>query len=254
MKKGIINVKALLAGLLAGLGLVCWKSLRAEARLDMRPEHYGMTAGDMYVLAYLWTAEACHSPSSSNNLLPAGCNSPKTYWKTSLTIHGLWPQYSSGGYPSYCTKEAFNASIPHLIGWNDMTTYWPDINFSENDSRYGAFWEHEWIKHGTCTGLDQYTYFTTTLNMLKYKFITPKVISENIGLSVQKSVLIDALGGLNYVSLQCESEKHLSGVYTCWKQVNGFPVAQIQCPSDVIKEETCTGDRVMIDKLTTIFH
>jgi hypothetical protein len=55
-----------------------------------------------------------------------GCTDPATYMQTHLTIHGLWPQYSSGGYPATCTTEVFNALVPYEIGWDTMVTYWPD--------------------------------------------------------------------------------------------------------------------------------
>jgi ribonuclease I len=73
---------------------------------------YGLEqAMDMYVLAYTWTPEFCYGQAYP------GCKAPEDYWKTHFTLHGLWPQYSTGGYPSYCTTEPFDTTVPYTIGW-----------------------------------------------------------------------------------------------------------------------------------------
>merc|ERR1719486_1333597 len=107
------------------------------------------TEGDIYVFAYTFQPEFCYGTSYP------GCSDPEEYWGTHFTIHGLRPQYSSGGYPSSCTSEPFDQNIPDEIGWDTMTTYWPNVKYSESDPDYTEFWEHEWTKHGTCSGLSQ---------------------------------------------------------------------------------------------------
>lgn len=196
--------------------------------------------GDIFVFAYSWTPEFCYGQASY-----AGCKTPNDFWNKYFTIHGLWPQYSTGGYPATCTTEPFNSSIPIEIGWDTMTTYWPDVQYAETDSNYDSFWEHEWTKHGTCTGLSQYNYFQNTINLIK-KFGTPSVVTANVGGSVSASSLRQAFGGSTMVALQCESGQYLSGAYTCWSQSNGVPQQQITCPSDVQKEDTCTSSTVKI--------
>ena len=62
-----------------------------------------------YVYAYSWTPGFCY-----NQKYP-GCLDPEPYWTTNLTIHGLWPQYNTTGYPSFCTDEPFDPSIPDLV-------------------------------------------------------------------------------------------------------------------------------------------
>ena len=52
-------------------------------------------------------------------------------------MHGLWPQFFNGTYPASCS----NAPAPADLSKNlDIT---PDISLLQ----------HEWAKHGTCSGV-----------------------------------------------------------------------------------------------------
>jgi ribonuclease I len=51
-------------------------------------------ADTMYVLAYSWTPGFCNTQSND-----PGCSNPESYWKNHFTLHGLWPQYTTDGYP-----------------------------------------------------------------------------------------------------------------------------------------------------------
>eukprot|EP01035_Chromulina_nebulosa_P020890 gene20890-27079_t len=197
--------------------------------------------GEYFVFAYSWTPEFCYGKTSSY----PGCQAPQSYWGEYFTLHGLWPQYSSGGYPASCTTEAFNSSIPVAVGYDDMIKYWPNVQYAESDPQYDSFWEHEWTKHGTCTTLSQEEYFSAGLNLIK-KFGTPASLTSAVGGTIAATDLRNALGGAAYVSLQCTSGKYLNGAYTCWSMVNGLPSAQIQCASDVQKEDTCTSSTISV--------
>lgn len=198
---------------------------------------------DMYVFAYTWQAEFCYGKSNYY-----GCEHPEEYWQYDFTVHGLWPQYSSGGYPSSCTNEAFNASVVDAIGWDEMTTYWPNVQYTTTDPNYTDFWEHEWSKHGTCSGLSQYDYFTASLNLIK-QLGTPSDYSAAVGGYIDATQLRNDFGGANRAALQCTSSKYVNGVYTCWNQQNGIPTTQRDCPSDVVHEDTCTVQSLYVESL-----
>lgn len=100
-------------------------------------------------------------------------------------------------------------------------------------------------KHGTCSGLSQYDYFENTINLLK-KFGTPASVTAAVGSTISASSLRNDFGGASNVALQCESGKYLSGAYTCWTQSNGLPTKQVNCPADVIKEDTCTATTLFV--------
>ena len=195
----------------------------------------------IYVFAYSWTPGFCLDTNY------VGCSNPQEYWKTHFTIHGLWPQYATDGYPSYCSTEPFDSTVPSTIGFDTMTEYWPDVKYSETSSDYDSFWEHEWSKHGTCSQLSQINYFQDAIDLAE-TLDTPIYVSENIGKNISASTLRDEFGGNQYISLQC-NDYVLVGAYTCWSQTNGVPSSQIVCPTSVQKEDTCHDEYVFIETL-----
>ena len=75
-----------------------------------------------------------------------------------LTIHGLWPSYSSGIIPQWCNLDT-NIEINNFT--EDMEKYWINIYKKENKE----FWELEYNKHGFCYNQrlnyskDNYSYY-----------------------------------------------------------------------------------------------
>jgi len=202
----------------------------------------GGSTGDptMYVLAYSWTPGFCGTENGD-----PGCSAPESYWTDHFTLHGLWPQYTTSGYPSSCTAEAFDPKSPEAVGMSTMEQYWPNVQAAEGSSDYDDFWTHEWSKHGTCSGLAQTDYFNTTINLAK-SFGTPSIFTDNVGKSVNGDDLRNALGGKTMVTLICAGGKQLTGAYTCWSQTEGIPTVQTTCPSSVQSEDTCTSADVLV--------
>ena len=197
-----------------------------------------------YVYAYSWTPGFCYQ----HQYQYPGCITTEPYWTTNFTIHGLWSQYNTTGYPSFCTDEAFNTSIPELVGTSNMIQYWPNVQYDLSSPDYTSFWEHEWSKHGTCSGLSQYDYFNNAIQ-LTFRIPTPDILYYSIGNNMSANDLRNSFGGNDYVSLQCYNQ-YLTGIYTCWNQTNGIPISQIKCTDTVINEDTCKKcDTIMINKL-----
>jgi ribonuclease I len=204
------------------------------------------TSADMYVFAYIWEPESCYE-----NPTWSQCNSPQIFWGTNFVIHGLWPQYSSGGYPSTCTNEPFDNNVIDIIGLDTMNKYWPNVKSNVTAPDYNSFWQHEWTKHGTCSPLTQIEYFNSTIYLSK-TFGTPTIITANVGNTVSADYIRSAFGGPSMVSLQCDNN-YLSGVFTCWSMTttnDGTPDKQITCPIDVQNEDTCSKDTIIITSFT----
>ncbi len=79
-----------------------------------------------------------------------------------FTCHGLWPTYTNGSWPQYCSHEVLdNSSLKEIKV--DLNNHW-----SDDGNENWKLWSHEWSKHGTCA-LHNYfinnslDYFSTTL-------------------------------------------------------------------------------------------
>jgi ribonuclease T2 len=125
---------------------------------------------------------------------------------------------------------------------------WPDVKYDVNNPNYDSFWEHEWTKHGTCSGLSQYDYFAAAI-ALSSVLITPDLINESIGKNVNADLLRTSIAPAASVSLQCNHQQ-LVGIYTCWRQNENMPASLVECPADVMQEDTCKAtDEVFIPEL-----
>ncbi len=92
-------------------------------------------AFDFYLLNLSWSPEYCvQNPSS-----------PECAKHPGFVVHGLWPQNDDGTYPENCS----NAPGP-----SDPSA---DLDLIPTLSLI----THEWQTHGTCSGLDADTYFST---------------------------------------------------------------------------------------------
>jgi ribonuclease T2 len=155
-----------------------------------------------------------------------------------FTIHGLWPEYNNGNYPSNCPGPAFNVSaIQDLV--NNLDQYWPS-NQGGNDD----FWEHEWSKHGTCSNFGQHAYFQNAL-IFQNKFdIKSALDNANIVPSSSKkytassiSQAIDRSFGAT-PALHCDSSTFSEAAVCLTKSLSLMDCpsnlgSYFQCPSSV---------------------
>ncbi len=89
---------------------------------------------DYYLLTLSWAPEFCHSHGDSPE-----CSGQHF----GFVVHGLWPQFTAGGWPQNCSTD------PGLADPSTMIDIMPDPSLIA----------HEWSKHGTCSGLDANGYF-----------------------------------------------------------------------------------------------
>ncbi|KAL3631169.1 hypothetical protein CASFOL_024153 [Castilleja foliolosa] len=80
-------------------------------------------------------------------------------------IHGLWPNYETGGWPQNCDSESRFNETEILDLMDSMLKDWPTLACPVADGM--KFWGHEWVKHGTCSSLHQYSYFQAGLDLKK---------------------------------------------------------------------------------------
>ena len=94
---------------------------------------------DYYLLSLSWAPTYC--------LTHAGDGAECAGKGYGFVVHGLWPQYDTGGYPENCSTQ-FELS---------------DAAAAKGRALYPSehLMQHEWQEHGTCSGFDARTYFDT---------------------------------------------------------------------------------------------
>jgi ribonuclease T2 len=95
---------------------------------------------DYFLLTLSWAPEFCAT--NPNGRTSAECD-PKKHM--GLVVHGLWPQYDSGKWPEDCasTPPVASSTVDHMM---------PIMPGK-------VLIQHEWAKHGTCSGLSTQDYF-----------------------------------------------------------------------------------------------
>jgi ribonuclease T2 len=224
---------------------------------------------DFYTFSMHHQPEFCrwvdswHMPESPES----GChraNVPyKKSWEGQLTIHGLWPALYNGSHPTMCTDEklhpAFIAGLEVALEQNwtnirSITTKVRSTTWSYDDT---SLWSHEWHYHGTCSGMDQYTYFSTALQLL---VPTPPIVKERyrsdggVGV-VTRSELLAGYSFSTAVAeadssdlvaiISCDKDGYLSEVHICYEKKNITNLHHYipQCYSDELCKEECLKQR-----------
>lgn len=99
---------------------------------------------DYYLLSLSWSPEYCAGPSGGRD--PGQCGEGRRF---GFVVHGLWPQYERG-YPSSCGSAS---PVPDSLV-KMMLPLMPSPKLIQ----------HEWEKHGVCSGLDVNAYFRQIQN------------------------------------------------------------------------------------------
>jgi ribonuclease T2 len=76
-----------------------------------------------------------------------------------FVLHGLWPQFDSGGYPQDCAAGVDLDRAAEAVG----RTLYPSPTLMR----------HEWERHGTCSGLSPVEYFRAADRALAVLHIPP---------------------------------------------------------------------------------
>lgn len=199
---------------------------------------------DLYIMAMSHQPEFCFQHKSAGY---EGCQHPRDYWKAHLTIHGLWPEFNDGTWPSTCTREPLSKQVIEELK-EGLDIYWPNVKEPETDPEHDEFWRHEWSKHGTCSGLSQKEYF---ISALQHSLPTPDIV-QHPGSTVDKAALLEAYGGADKVVAVCAKGKFLSEVRSCLAvREDGMPQGQIPCPQKALEEDSC-GDSIIISKFPSM--
>jgi ribonuclease T2 len=119
-------------------------SLSLPAYADGQPGKF-----DYYLLTLSWSPEHCAKAKNDKRQ----CGGGKQY---GFVVHGLWPQYNKG-YPDSCSTTP---AVPKAVV-QEMLPIMPSEKLIQ----------HEWEKHGTCSGVKVGDYF----GLIKSTFQTIKI-------------------------------------------------------------------------------
>ncbi|MBT1427958.1 ribonuclease T2 [Dickeya dianthicola] len=127
------KVYSLLAGLVLATGMMVNPAVQAKGQAGVF---------DYYLLTLSWSPTFCLTHTTDQQ-----CT--KGY---GFVLHGLWPQYTNGGWPQDCP---------------------PITTLTAQERKYGntlfptdTLLTHEWSKHGTCSGLGANGYLQAADNAL----------------------------------------------------------------------------------------
>ncbi|HEY8095589.1 MAG TPA: ribonuclease T2 [Methylobacter sp.] len=134
----------------AALALIL--SLNLPAHADGQPGQF-----DYYLLTLSWSPEHCAEVPGDK----VQCNGGKHY---GFVVHGLWPQYNKG-YPDTCSTTP---AVPKAVV-QEMLPVMPSEKLIQ----------HEWEKHGTCSGKTVDEYFDLIQNTFQTIKIPPAFANPN---------------------------------------------------------------------------
>jgi len=184
---------------------------------------------DFYVLTLSWSPDHCARNGKRD---VQQCGSGKKY---GFVLHGLWPQYQKG-YPANCSTE----KLPPLVKQKFRGLF-------PNDRLF----DHQWQKHGTCTGQKPIEYLTLSRN-LKYSLVIPSAYKSpekpfHTTLEDLKSTFITAnkTWNVNGIAPVCsDSGRFLQEVFFCYSK-DGKPGI---CSAEILRrsQKSCGQDNFLV--------
>ena len=218
-------------GLLPHAILVAVIALSCASALARSRNHKGKGKPgvfDYYVLSLSWSPEYCAEPAGKNDNVQ--CGQGRRY---GFVVHGLWPQYEKG-FPESCAPHSTVSSA--IV---DRTL--PLMPSSK-------LIQHEWDKHGTCSGLDTAAYFDLIRSVREgvkipddYTAPIKQVTARRTDIK-EKFVAANAGYALDSLHLLC-SGRFLSEVRVCFSK----DMKPRACSADV--RDACSTDPVILRPL-----
>jgi len=110
---------------------------------------------DYYLLTLSWAPEFCAT--HAGNASSSECD-PKRHF--GFVVHGLWPENDDGSYPQDCApaQPVAQPTVQHMLAIMPAR----------------GLIQHEWAKHGTCSGLGAQDYFAAIEKAFRQVQIPPE--------------------------------------------------------------------------------
>jgi ribonuclease T2 len=133
---------------------------------------------DYYALALSWSPTYCSSAAGQDDMQQ--CGRGRRY---AFVLHGLWPQWQRG-WPEFCVTRSAWLAEGIVRGMLDIM---PSRRLVIN----------EWKRHGTCSGLDQQSYFALARSLYAKVQIPARYRSPEEPLSVAPGELVQDFTAAN---------------------------------------------------------
>ena len=123
---------------------------RQRHQADNTPGAY-----DYYLLNLSWAPEFCAT--HAGTVSSSECDPAHHF---GFVVHGLWPENDDGSYPQNCASASpvAQSTVQHML------PVMPDRGLIQ----------HEWARHGTCTGLAAQDYFNQIETAFRHIKIPPE--------------------------------------------------------------------------------
>jgi ribonuclease T2 len=186
-----------------------------DAPADSRPSGF-----DFFVLALSWSPEYCASSGSGD---PQQCSLGK---KMGFVLHGLWPQYNKG-YPSDCSTVQLTEAVK-----SQYRGLYPS----------DQLFDHEWEKHGTCSGLTPAQYLALSQKLKNSMVIPDPYRAPDKPLRVTSAGLKKEFTQVNpglaesFLAVNCSSSgRYLQELYVCFSLESKFTACSAEIEKDAAK-------------------
>jgi ribonuclease T2 len=169
-----------------------------------------MPAGrfDYYLLSLSWSPTWCAHHGG------AGDAEEECGQRRGFVVHGLWPQNLAGPWPAFCLPVS---PVPPALAARE-TAIMPDAEMIE----------HEWTKHGSCSGLKVDAYFAA-IDRAFAAFHRPAALSQanhpvTLALAEAKRALVAANPGLepDMIAIRCTPEGEVEELRLCLDRGFGY--------------------------------
>jgi ribonuclease T2 len=198
------------------------------------PAHAGMSDRpgdfDYYALVLSWSPSFCLSGSGSHEGDPQ-CSANRPY---AFVLHGLWPQYDVH-WPEDCNVGNDPTTVP-----DDLARSMLDIMPSDK------LVQHEYGKHGTCSGLDMGAYLLMARRLFTSINVPPQYKNLSAPLQEPLSQLRDDLLSANkqfgpgMIAVDCDKNGRLVEIHFCYSKA-GEPQ---NCGRNEIQAKMCRQDAI----------
>lgn len=151
---------------------------------------------DYYLLSLSWSPQYCGDHSADPDNAEQCVTHPRGF-----VAHGLWPQNAEGGWPASCRPSI--PLPPALI--SQMIPIMPSQRLIQ----------HEWDKHGSCSGLSAEDYFTQVGDAFRKVQIPPALQAPHSQVTASvariKQMFAEANPGLSdkMIIVKCVGKKRI---------------------------------------------